>query len=556
MSSHHSVSKSAKWSSVSINRYGEKEALGASSSGKLARVRRVLTSRLTAGLALVFLAALMAADCGIPRPGNLPVSASAGTGGLYTIIGDTPACDVLGFSILLSDIALHPQGAAASSQVTVLPSNSSPISPLVELTTLRDSPTIANFTTISAGTYDQAVLTVTVNRAAIYDPTATPPASNLGLTLTTSNITVNIQPPLTVTNGQVSMLRLDFNLAQSLEVDSQGQLTGNVNPVFTARPVVASGANGFGEFDDLDGFVRSVSTSSPGTGFTGDFLLQILPGSVGGSTALTVNLKSNDIQNFGQLYNLTTGSYVEVDAYIDSNGNLTAENSTDANENLVTTGVQVENREDITTNMVAYVGTVLTVTKDSSGNVTQFDMLEHYTEPDESYYIPINSNITVNVSSSTGFGAYSLSSDLTNQANAGNLAFNAQTLAPGQDVVVHGIYTVPASGLVSVAADNVYLRLQSTQGSFISPPIQVGSDGKTGAFHFVPCSGLLNSTPFIVVTDSQTEFVNVSGLGSLSPTTPLLVRGLSFMDVQGGSLNGVSIPADTMVLLAKHVRQF
>jgi len=541
LSSHYSVlKKSSRWGFVITDTRRERGASHASWGGSLVRVKRAFASKLSAGLTSILLAALMTSGCG-GSSSSSSTTTTTGTGGFYTIIGDTPSCDVLGFALFVTELDLHLQGSSSTSKLTVFPTNSSPTSPVVEFGTLRDSSTIANLTSINAGTYDQAILTLTVNNAAQYDPTVSPPASLLTTNITTTNVTVNLQPPLTVSNGKISMLQLDFNLAQSLEVNSQGQLTGNVTPVFTARPVVASGANGFGEFDSLEGFVLSVNSSSPGTGFTSSFVLQTLSGR---GPALSVNLTdSTQLLGVNRIDQMPTGSFVEVDGFINADGNLVAK------------GIQVEDRDDITQQMLAYLGQVLTVTKDSSGNVTQFDMLVRNTEPDDSTNVDLDSDVTVNVSPSTSFNAYSLSSDLTSQANAGNLAFNAQTLTPGQEVVVHGIYTKPTTGLISVAADKVYLRLQPVQGDF-SSLIQAGSDDKTGAFQFAPCPNLLKGTPFIVVTDAQTEFVKASGLSSLAPTTPLLVRGLSLLDVQGGTINGVAVPAGTMVLLANHVRQF
>lgn len=502
------------------------------------RVRRLLAGKLSLALVPVLLAALITSGCG--GSSSTPVT-SPGSGGLYTLISDTPSCDVLGFALFLTEVDLHRQGSSSTSKVTVYPTSISPSAPTVEITELRDTSAIANLTSISEGTYDQAILTVTVDSAAIYDPTVTPPVSSLTTNITSTNITINIQPPLVVTKGAVNMLQLDFNLPQSLQVDSQGQLTGNVTPIFAARPIALSGTSGFSDLGTLEGFVRSVTTSSPGTGFTGSFVLQTLSGN---GPALSVDLTdTTQLLGVASLNQLPTGNFVEVDGFIDSNGNYVAKT------------VQVEGRADVTQQDLDYLGQVVAVTRDSGGNATQFAMLVHHTEPADLANIKTNQVVTVNVSPSTTFTPYALSPDLTSLASGGNLTLDAQTLAPGQEIVVHGIYTVPTTGLVSVAADQIYSRLQSIQGDF-SSLLQVGSDDKTGAIRFLPCSDLVKATPFTVVTDAQTQFVNAGGLSALSPATPLMVRGLSFWDVAGGTVNGVPIPAGTMVVLANHVRQF
>ena len=507
-----------------------------------ARIRR---GRLAAGVLLASVAALMTIACG----GSSSSSTAAPTNGaLYTLIGDTPSCDVLSFGVFYTEMDLHKAGAASTTLLTVWPTGSAPISPVIEMSTLRDSMTIANLTTVPPGTYDQIVLKAVVNGASTFDSTQSPPVSNFAPAVSTESVTINLQPELTVTSGKVSTVQLDLNLPQSLAVDSLGALTGTVNWVFTGRPLVASATTGFGEMDNLYGFVRSVTPVTNVAGFTSAFLLQTLSqtatSSSGGGPALTVNLTSQtQLVGVPQISQLPTGSYVEVDAYINQDGNLVAN------------GVQVEDRESVSQQLLGYMGPVLDVTKDSNGNVTQFDMLARETQPNDAVDIPVDSTITVNVSSSTTFSPYQLSSDLTNLAS-GNLSFDDTTLAPGQEVVVHGVFTKPTSGPISVAANSVYSRLQSVQGTFSSLVGSPGSDDKTGAFHLSPCGGILGSHPVMVVTDAQTNFVNTSGLSTLSPTTALLVRGLTFLDVAGSTVNGTPVPAGTMVLLAKEVRQF
>jgi hypothetical protein len=59
----------------------------------------------------------------------------------------------------------------------------------------------------------------------------------------------------------------------------------------------------------------------------------------------------------------------------------------------------------------------------------------------------------------------------------------------------------------------------------------------------------------MVFTDSQTTFVNTAGLNSLVPQSTLILKGLLFYDRQGRTINGVTVPPGTLVLLAAQVRQ-
>ncbi|HEX5411783.1 MAG TPA: DUF5666 domain-containing protein [Terriglobia bacterium] len=508
--------------------------------------------RVSAGPLLAVATALMMVACGAPSSSDLQQKPNS-NGALYTFIGDTPSCGVLSFGTFFTGMSLHKAGKPATSVVDVWPTGASPTSPVVEMSTLRDIMSIANLTSVQPGTYDQVILKAVVNAAAAFDPTQSPPFKRLSPTLTSDTVTINLQPALTVTSGKVSALMLDLDLPQSLNVDSQGQLTGTVTWVFSGFPIVASGTTGFGEMDSMYGFVRTVNSSSPGTGFTGSFTLQTHSATLGGNgPALNVDL--TDTTDFcmngacgvpvSEIDQLTTGSYVEVDAFVDEKGNVVANR------------IQVEDRESLGDKLLAYVGPVLDVTKDANGNVTQFDMLVRETEPPDATNIPNSTAVTVFVPQSTAFNALLISPDLINLASNANLDFAANTLVTGQEVVVHGPFSKASGGMTTVMAYSVYPRFQAVQGLFSSLAGNPGSDNKTGAFQMAPCNGLLSGNPFIVVTDSQTLFENTSGLSTLSPTTPVLVRGQMFLNAAGSTIDGIQIPAGTSVLVANRVRQF
>jgi len=62
----------------------------------------------------------------------------------------------------------------------------------------------------------------------------------------------------------------------------------------------------------------------------------------------------------------------------------------------------------------------------------------------------------------------------------------------------------------------------------------------------------------MVLTNNQTTFVNLSGLSALGGSTgapTLLVKGLPFYETQAQTINGVAVPAGTLVILAKQVHQ-
>lgn len=554
MSSEHSIAKSIGYRLMPLRfRFtGKGDSRG--KTGTANRDAKVRQERVAAGLLLAAVTALMTLACGGSSSSNLQQKPNT-NGALYSFVGDTPSCDVLSFAAFLTEMKLHKAGKPSTSLVTVWPTNlpSAAISPVIEMSSLRDIMTVANLTSIPPGTYDQAVMKVVVNSAATYDPTQSPPVKRFSPTISTDSVTINLQPALTITSGKVSAIKIDLNLQQSLNVDSQGQLTGTVNWVFSGFPMEASGTTGFGEMDSEFGFVRTVNSSSPGAGFNSSLLLQTHTASASGSgPALSIDLDDNtDLCMNGacgvpltDIDQVTTGSYVEADVYVDEKGNVVAKR------------LQVEDREYLSQKLLAYVGPVLDVTRDPNGNVTQFDMLVRETEPPDPSNIPNSTAVTVYVSQPTTFNPLLISTGLNSLASSGNLTFAANALAPGQEVVVHGVFSKASGGTTTVTADSVYPRFQAVQGVFSSLAGSPGSDNKTGAFQMAPCGSLLSSNPFMVVTDAQTVFENTSGLSTLSPTTPMLARGQVYFDVSGSTLNGVQIPAGTLVLLANKVRQF
>ncbi len=554
MSSDHSIAKSIGYRLMSLKfRFVLKGAL-CSKAGRAGCKSQMRRGGVAGGLLLASVTAFVTIACGGPSTSNLQQTPNT-NGALFSFVGDTPSCDVLSFAAFMTEMKLHKAGKPSTALVTVWPTflASASISPVIEMSTLRDIMTIANLTSIPPGTYDQAVMKVVVNSGAVYDPTQSPPVTKFFPTISTDSVTINLKPALTITSGKVSAIMIDLNLQQSLNVDSQGQLTGTLNWVFSGYPMVASGSTGFGEMDSEYGFVRTVNTSSPGAGFDSSLLLQTHTASASGSgPALNIYLNdSTDLCMDGacgvpvsEIDQLTTGSYVEADVYVNQNGNVVAKR------------LQVEDREDVSKNLLAYVGPVLDMTRDGEGNVTQFDMLVRETEPPDTSGVPNSTPVTVYVSQPTTFNPLLISTDLNSLASSGNLTFAANTLVPGQEVVVHGVFSEASGGTTTVTANSVYPRFQAVQGTFSSLAGSPGSDNKTGAFQMAPCGSLLSSNPFMVVTDAQTVFENTSGLSTLSPTTSMLARGQMYLDRNGSTINGVRIPAGTLVLLANKVRQF
>ena len=521
-------------------------------------LKRIVTIAVTAVLAAAFLT-----SCGSSKS-----TTPAVTGSLTCLVSDTPGvCDAVSFPFNITHLyflgpSLTGGGAGGGAATTPInPGITSPPEIRINLGCLRDSTTVLNIGPANVGTYNLAFITLSEPQLIFYDPTIlppNPPTNTAQLTLSPLELKqIPISPSLVINKGQASVIQIDFDMRdmiQSITTDpTTGKLIVTGTPEITFTPITAAGSQGqgFGELDDLVGFVRSVTILPPGNTslYNGSFTLQLLSASISGPPLVTVNLNnSSQLYGFSELNQLVTDSFMEVDAYIDVDGNFVA------------TSVENEYTEDPSSNTLALIGPVTSVTRDAtSGNVTSFNLWMRDVEPTDPSTATLDTLCVVNVTASTTYQYSSRS------ANFANLPFGPGNITVGQEVVVHGLVTPPkgASGsgmqglLATVAADKVYDKLQTIQGSF-SSLVQVGSDDKTGAFVFTPCSTLFQGTPTMVLTSNQTAFINLSGLSSLSgpPNQPTLqVKGLPFFEAQAQTINGVPVPAGTLVIVAKQVHQ-
>ena len=513
-------------------------------------LKRIAAITLMAVLAIGFLT-----SCGGKSSSTTTTTTTADKGSLTVLVSDLPGpCDVVSFPFHFDDLALTGTYNAATVPVNAGLANPPTIG--LDLGCLRDFRTVLTTTTANAGTYNLAQIWISEAKLLFYDPTLlppTPPINSADLTLAPlKQDDIPISPPLTIFKNNAYVLQIDFDMAHSIQTITTDTTTGKLDvtatPVITVQPLTASGSQGFGVVDDLVGFVRSVTPPTPGktTPYNGSFALQLLSNSINLPPVVTINLNdSSQLYGFSALNQLVTDSVMEVDAYIDDVGNFVA------------TSIEDEYAANPATNQVAFIGPVTAVRKDSSGNVTSLDLWTRDIQPSGPTTAGFNTVTLVNVSPTT---TYQYSSRSVNFAN---LPFGAGNITVGQELAVEGTYTtetIPGTSstpsyAIKMTADKVYDKLQSIQGNF-SLLVQAGSDDKTGGFTFVPCSKIFQGASAMVLTSSATTFVNVSGLAALSGSTnapTLVVKGLPFYEVTAQTINGVPVPAGTLVILAKQV---
>ncbi len=462
-------------------------------------------------------------------PGGPPV---AGTGSVTVLGTDAALCDVLSFTVTIASATLTPQGGGmlatviSSTPVTII-SSQDPVT--VDFAALKEFSTVLNLATAPADTYTKLTVTFSNPQLTILDVTKSPPAPvTITTNLTSLTVSMDLNPPLTITSSGSVSLTIDFNLRKSVQLDALGQVTGTVNPVVQVTSQTTETERGF---DEIMGLVQNVTTTSADNSFTGSFDVQVRSGQ-----KFTVHVNTNTVLKNVGLGALMNGTFVKVSGFIDAMGNLVAR--------------KVEAEETELGQMAAFVGVVTSVgSRDPAGNVTQFDMFIREEDPDESACVQPKSLLLVNVATPTKF-------DLEEkEANQGLLTFDATTLGPGQELVVHGQCQPGVTPRVNVTS--IFLRLQTFVGDF-SKLLAAALDGKAGGFEFVPCGTAFHGKPVTVFTFTNTAFKGVTDLKSLSaqfPKSGLAVKGLLLYDQQAVTVNTISVTPPAAVMEAVEVHQ-
>jgi hypothetical protein len=520
-----------------------------------------MIKRLVGVVILVGLIALGLSRCGTSSSTTTTTTTTDQTGGLVVEVGDVPACNILSFRGLVTGFTLRTATTPGNGRA-VLAANSAI---WVDFANLKDTSTILTQTSVPTATYVGGTITVNAPAMSIYDPSQNPPLSVVTPTFSQeTDIPFTISPPLVVTASKASVLRVDFNIPQSVETSggqinitgSTGAATVKVKPIFSAVPLTANSAGNFASMDDVSGYTTSISTTSENAKYIGSLTLQTLSGTTSTATGPAVIVYLNKDSQFigaSALNQITTGNFTEVNGYIDAEGNFVANTAV------------IEDQSDLAEDFSTFIGYILSVQKDSQGHVAQLQMSvrdeEPFTGNGTGNPVPLDTPpLIVNVAPATGFHFSSPST------NFPSLVPDSTYLGVGQEVAVEGTYTPPPSSTststsataspaqATVAAQDIYLPLQSLMGNFGSL-LAAGSDDLSGGFALSPCSTIFQGIPVYVITDAQTTFLNVQGLSGLTSAPSLEVRGLFFFDQQGGTIEGVQIPPGSFVILASEVNQ-
>src|ERR1700675_35185 len=274
-----------------------------SSKGKKAMNRRKWLSGIFAFALVGF-----AVGCGAGNMTTPVVQNQSGT--VFVSGGDAPLPGVVSFKVVVSGISVA-EGTGTPVTITTTPQT-------VDFARLNGLHTLLDFNSIPAGTYDTVMVTLAspeIDYLNVTNPETNPPTrptiSSLTSTTTppamlaTSTVTISLSSPLVVNAGEVIGLGFEFDIRKSLAIDTNGQITGVVNPTLDLKAITPSDADAY-----IDEFIAGVTTiNAGGNSFT-------IQGPHGRAFTVNVNGQTEG-EGSETISDLTTSSIVSISGTLD-----------------------------------------------------------------------------------------------------------------------------------------------------------------------------------------------------------------------------------------------
>ena len=200
---------------------------------------------------------VLAALAGCGGGSSSSLSSNSQSAPVFLMGTDAPLPSVVSFQVTVNSVTLSNGGTGG---VDLLQGAQT-----IDFARYNGLQTLLDFNSVPAGTYN--TLTVSLSNPVIayvnLSSTTPPGAPTVSMvsnpTLTNSTVVVKLPTAFTVTGGTAAGLKMDFDLRQSILTDSNGQVTGVVNPTidFTALPPNTPSA----EIDEFYATVISVNAS-------------------------------------------------------------------------------------------------------------------------------------------------------------------------------------------------------------------------------------------------------------------------------------------------------
>jgi hypothetical protein len=423
-----------------------------------------------------------------------PVTPSEQSGSVYVLGTDAPLPNVVSFAVNIQSITLS-DGSATP--VSILNGAQT-----VDFARFNGLSTLLDFNSIPAGTYTTA--TITLGSATIgylnTQPPLAPAIATTPATLSQPVVTINLASPFVVNAGDMDALRLDFDLRQSIQVDANGQITGQVTPVLDLKALGASDPERY--IDEFDAGVVSIDTGS------NSFVVQGPHG-----RQYTVQLSSTtEFENNETIANLTTSSIIQVSGSF-------APNSQTINADCLAI---------LSQDGYWAAGLVTFVTPAQGAPANSFNLYVRAELPADTG-LTLGQIANINLNGSEKYFIYRIHTPLT------NFFFNPSLLVAGQHVSIGGPLS-DASNPQAVTVHRIVLRHEGHTGEWVVGSTNTGNG--TFSFNSNGLAGVLFNGPVTVYTTPLTTYLGgLTGLSDLSGNSaiPLRVVGLVLKDPTTGN---------------------
>jgi hypothetical protein len=450
-------------------------------------------------LPLLAAAALFATGCtnGTMTSSN---TNSGSTGPAFVVGTDAPLASVVSFPVVVQSVIL-----TGTTNSTNLVSGS----PTVDFARFNGLQTLIDMNDIPVGSYTG--VNITLGAATIgYLNTATTPSSIATMPATypssagSYTVSIPLDKTLNVTNSTSDGLRMDFDLAKSIQVNSStGQITGAVTPTLDVN--VVSRTDQGGHIDTKIAGIVSVNQSA------GTFVIQ---GPHGENFNVVTN-GNTEWDGNATIGALNTNSIVEIAGTLDP-----ADQTLDADEIAI-----LADKGAYMTGQVTYV-------TPASGAATSLDLYVRAV-------VPANTGLlgnlaTVNLSGNENYYVYWMHNPFT------QFLFNSSALVAGQDLGLGGS-TTSVSGTTVTGVDRIHLRNWGFNGTVVAGS-QSAVNG-TFKMQVTGFAGVLIPETITVYLGNHSDFRY--GLGTFSDLTNganVRVVGLLLKNPANGNV----------VLLARH----
>jgi hypothetical protein len=429
----------------------------------------------------------------------LNTTTSSTTGPVFVVGTDAPLASVTSFAAQIKSVELTDGSGNTASLISGTPT--------VDFARYNGLQSLLDMNDVPVGTYTS--VSITLGTATIgYLNTTTPPPSitSKAATLTTSTVNITLNNPLVVTHAGAPVgLRMDFDLAQSIQVDSGGNITGTVNPTFDVRTVARTDNGGY-----IDEFVAGVvSVNAGGQSF-------VVQGPHGEQFTISVNGQTEWDGN-ASLSTLNTSSIVQVSGQLDP-----ADQTLDADEVAV-----LSDKGFYASGQITYV-------TPPTGAATSFDLYVRGLLPTNTG-VQLGQIAQVNLTGSEIFSVYWMHNPFT------QFLFNSSGLVAGQHVAIGG----PASGAANANAVTVN-RVSLRNWGFNGTVVAGSQNTSNGTFQMTVngFAGVLIPETVTVYLGAHSDFrYGLGKFGDLTDGAKVRVVGLLLKNPTSGQV----------VLLARHV---